>query len=168
MRLFGKKRPAKKNENQPSLRKRCFGLFQEGRRPAAVARTTGASPRTVYRYFQDYRALHHMLPYSVIRRWVRKNPEFSEKVITMLATTLGMSREEVVARAQKPWGLLQGIRGEWPNYRLEKRRTEIENRLLGALEIVKFIEIFSQKNPEFVREVLKQLILDRGGEVAGT
>ncbi|MFC1870814.1 hypothetical protein ACFLYF_00190 [Chloroflexota bacterium] len=118
----------------------------------------------MYRYFQDYRALHNKVPYSVIRRWIRESPEFSEKVITLVATSLDMTPDEVVVRMQKPWGLLQAMRGQWPDYRLERQQTEIETRLLAAFEVIKFADIFGQRDPEFVRETLKKIIMDRGEE----
>ena len=165
MRLFrGRRYPIKRDESGRSARQAAFEFFSTGLRPAEVARITGTSPRTMFRYFQDYKTSHSILPYRVLRRWVRENPEFSEQVIAMLANTLGMSQEEVADRARRPWGLLQGLRGEWPNYQLEQQRSEVENRLLAALEIVKFAEVFGQKNPQFVRETLKGIIIDRGEE----
>jgi len=95
---------------------------------------------------------------------MRESPEFSEKVIALLATNLDMSHEEIVTRAQKPWGLLQAMKGEWPNYRLERQKNEIESRLMAALEIIKFVETFKQKDPLFVRETLVNLIIERGAE----
>jgi hypothetical protein len=95
---------------------------------------------------------------------VRENPEFSDKVIDILADSLGMSREEVVARSQKPWGLLGALKGRWPNYGLERERSEIESRLLAALEIIKFADIFGQRDPLMVRQTLKQIMIVRGGE----
>ncbi|MFC2069128.1 hypothetical protein ACFLTP_09025 [Chloroflexota bacterium] len=155
-----RKHPTKRDINQPSLREVCYDLFQEGKRPAEVARAIGASPRTVCRYFQDYRTLHNILSYQVLKRWIRENPEFSDKVIAMLATTLGMSKEEIADRASRPWGLLQGLRGEWRNYRLEEEQSGIESRLVAALLIVNFADKFRQKNTQFVRETLKRLMTD--------
>ena len=90
---------------------------------------------------------------------MKEKPEFSEKVIGMLADSLEMPPEEVVARMQKPWGLMEALKGKWPNYGLERERTEIEDRLMAALEVVKLAEIFGQKKPQFVRETLRQLII---------
>ena len=164
MRLFrGRKHPIKRDDSGRSARQRAFALFEEGLRPAEVARITRTSPRTMFRYFQDYKTSHSRLPYRVLRQWVRANPEFSEQVIAMLGNTLGMSKEEVADRARRPWGLLQGLRGEWPNYQLENQRNQVENRLLAALELLKFCEIFGH-DPQFIRQTLKQLIMERGEE----
>lgn len=95
---------------------------------------------------------------------MKESPEFSEKVVDLIAASLGMSREEVVTRMQKPWGLLQAMKGEWPDYRLDGQRAEIEDRLLAALEVVNFANQFGQKDPQKVRDVLRQLVIDDSGE----
>lgn len=164
MRLFGKKRPAPKDLHQPSLRLRCFELFRQGQRPGQVCKTVPVSLRTACRYFEDFKKLHHWVPYRTIRRWVRENPEFSEKVITLLATHLDMPPEAVISRLEKPWGLYGALRGAWPNFRLERERSELEARLLAALEVVKFAEVFGRRDPEFVRATIRQLILEKGEE----
>ncbi len=100
----------------------------------------------------------------MIRKWMRENPEFSEKVIAMLATSLEMSQEGVGVRMQKPWGLMEAMKGKWPDYGLERERSVIEDRLLAALEVVKFAEVFGHKDPRTVRETLQRIIIDRGAE----
>ena len=95
---------------------------------------------------------------------MRENPEFNEKVIGILADSLEMSREEVITHMQRPWGLLQALKGRWPNLSLERERSEIESRLMAGLEVVKFAEMFGQKNPQFVRETLMEIIIRRAGE----
>jgi len=165
LRLFrGRRYPVKKDENGLSARQRAFNLFGTGQRPAQVCKTIPISLRTACRYFQDFKKLHHRVPYSTIRKWLEESPEFSEKVIAILATSLEMDPEEVVARMQKPWGLMEAMKGRWPDYGLERERTEIEDRLLAALEVVKFADVFGHKDPRTVREILKQLMMDRGEE----
>jgi hypothetical protein len=95
---------------------------------------------------------------------MRENPEFNEKVIVLLANRLGMPREEAIARALKPWGLLQAMKGKWPDYGLEKQQTAIEDRLLTALEIVNFADKVGDNDPQLVRETLRQLMVSRGEE----
>jgi len=96
---------------------------------------------------------------------MKESPEFSDKVIALFATSLDMSPEEIVTRMQYSWGLLQAMKGEWPNYRLERQRTEIEDRLLAALEIVNFSDKVGHTDPQLVRKTLKQLMTGRGDEV---
>jgi hypothetical protein len=95
---------------------------------------------------------------------MKESPEFSEKVIDVLAASLGMAPEEVITRMQKPWGLMEAMKGRWPDYNLERERTEIEERLLAALEIIKFADVFGQKDPQTVRKTLIEMIIRRGGE----
>lgn len=95
---------------------------------------------------------------------MKTNPEFSSKVIDLLTANLDMSREEVVTRLQKPWGLVQAMKGEWPDYRLDEQRTAVEDRLLAALEVVNFADKFSQKDPRKVKDILRQLIMGRDEE----
>ncbi len=166
--LRGRIYPVKRDEEGQSARQRAFDLFWEGNRPAQVCKMVPISPRTACRYFEDFKKLHHQVPYSTIRKWLRENEEFSEAVITMLAASLEMPREEVVARLQKPWGLLQAMKGEWPNYRVDRQRTSMEERLLAALEVIQFAEYVGQKDPRLVRETLKKLMLDRGKGSSGT
>ena len=126
------------------------------------------SLRTACRYYEDFKKLHQRVPYSRIRQWLRESPELSDRVIAILATSLDMSPEEVVTRMQKLWGLLEAMKGKWPDYGLDKQRTAIEDRLLAALEVIKFAARFGQKNPRLVREILKQLMIGRGEESPGT
>ena len=131
MKIFGGQRfPIKRNENGRSARQRAFDLFSEGYRPAQVCKMLPISLRTACRYFEDHKKSRHRVSYSAIRKWMKGHPEFSEAVIDMLATSLEMSREEVIDRIQKPWGLLRAMKGEWPDYRLERQRTGLEERLL--------------------------------------
>ena len=165
MRLFRRrKHPIKRSGGGLSARQRAFDLFSEGYRPAQVCKMLPISLRTACRYYEDFKKLHHRVPYSTIRKWMKESPEFSDKVIDILATSLEMSPEEVIIRMQRPWSLHQAMLGEWPDYRLDKQRTEIEDRILAALEIIKFVEVFRQKDPQFVRETLMKIIIDRGIE----
>jgi len=159
----GRRYPIKKDASGLSGRKRAFALFSKGKRPSQITKEIPISFRTACRYHADYRKLHHTVPYSTIRRWLRESPEFSEQVIDLLAASLDMSRNEVISRMQKPWGLMQAMKGRWPNYKIERERTEIEDRLLAALEVVKFAELFGQKDPKFVQETLHNIYIERGG-----
>jgi len=95
---------------------------------------------------------------------MKESPEFSEGVIAMLAASLEMDPAEVVTRMAKPWGLMEALKGRWPDYGLDRERTKIESRLLAALEIIKFAEIFGQRDPLMVRLTLKQIMIGRGEE----
>ena len=165
MRLFwGRRYPIKKDENGRSARQRAFDFFGTGQRPAEVCKTIPVSLRTACRYYEDFKKSHHRVSYSAIRKWMKGHPEFSEAVIDMLATSLEMPREEVIVRMQKPWGLLQVMKGEWPNYRLERQRTGIEERLLAALQVIQFADRFGHTEPRLVMETLSELMIDKSEE----
>ena len=160
MRIFGGRRHHIKRENGQSARQRAFELFSEGNRPAKVCKMLPISPRTACRYFEDFKKLHHRVPYSLIRKWMKDHPEFKESIIDMLATNLEMSREEVIDRLSKPYGLMAAMKGAWPNYKLHRQQNEIEERLLAALWVIKFADRFGHKKPELVIKTLKELMID--------
>jgi len=165
LKIFGGRRhPIQRDVNGRSSRALSFALFQSGLRPAQACKVLPISMRTACRYYEDFKKRHHKLSYSTIRKWMKDSPEFSDKVMALLATSLEMSPEEVVTRMQYSWGLLQAMKGEWPNYRLEKQRTEIEDRLLAALEIVNFADKVGHTDPQLVKKTLRQLMVGRGEE----
>ncbi len=67
---------------------------------------------------------------------MKANPEFSEKVVDVLAKTLGMTKQEVIWRLMQPWGLKSAVLGNWPNRHLEEARNEVEERLNAALDFM--------------------------------
>lgn len=161
----GRRHPVKRDANGLSGRKRAFDLFTEGKRPAQVAKVLPISSRTACRYFEDFKKQHHNVPYSTIRRWRKESPEFSDRVIALLANILNMPTSEVVTRMQRSWGLLQAMKGEWPDYRLERQRTEMEDRLLAALEIVNLADKVGGTDPQLVRKTLRELMTGRGEKI---
>ena len=165
LRLFRRRRhPIKRDENGRSARQRAFDLFGKGQRPAQVSKIIPISLRTACRYFEDFKKLHHKLPYSTIRKLMRESPEISDNIIAILANSLEMDPKEVAARMQKPWGLMEAMKGRWPDYGLERERSVIEDRLLAALEVVKFADVFGKEDPKMVRATLKHIMIDRGEE----
>ena len=71
---------------------------------------------------------------------MKEVPDFTEEIIVTFSKKLDMPVEEVVQRMQKPWGLKQSLRGQWPNYRLEKEQSNAESRLRSALELINLVE----------------------------
>jgi hypothetical protein len=161
MRLFRQRKYAtKRDDSGRSARQQAFDLFAEGQRPAQVCKQLPMSLRTACRYFEDFKKQHHLVPYATIRKWTRESPEFSDRVITMLTSNLGMPREEVITRMQRPWGLLEAMQGEV--------RTDIEDRLMAALAVVQFADRFGHKKPCLVKETLERLMLCEGEELPVT
>ena len=136
----GRKYPIKRDEFGRSARQRAFWLFDTGMRPSAVAPRVGISVRTARRYCADWKKTGaDDKRYHFVKKLIKNSSEFSEKTIEILSTGLGMSREEVIERLQKPWGLRQGLLGEWPNYNREIMEGEAESRLRTALFLVHIV-----------------------------
>lgn len=154
-----RKYPIIRDEYGRSARQQAFELFWEGYRPAQIhkQKLIHVPIKTLFTYFEQWKKLNDRVSYSTMRKWMKKKPEFSEKVITMLADYLGMSREEVIIRRQKPWGLMQAMKGKWPNYRIKREQNEIESRLQGALELILLAERFGNDREEFRKEIMKLL-----------
>ncbi|MFC1871049.1 hypothetical protein ACFLYF_01410 [Chloroflexota bacterium] len=159
-----RKYPIERDEYGQSLRQRAFNLFRIRYRPAQVSKMLPISARTACRYFEDWKKLTHKIPFSNIKQLIKKNPEFSEYVIEMLAEHYGVSRETIVLRMQKSWGIMQLLKGEFPNARMERARGEIERRLEAALRLIVFVDLYGGKKPEVVKEEINRIILSIGTE----
>ena len=89
---------------------------------------------------------------------MKNNPDFTEKLTRTLSQELEMPFEEVIKRMQKPWGLQQALRGQLPDYRLEREQSEIEARLNGGLGFMQMGKLF-QKSPKELAELLQQIVM---------
>ena len=159
--LFKKRRkyPIKRDESGESARRRAFHAFDKGLRPAQVIRKVDISLATACRYFADWKkhSPAFELRYRSLRTLSKRRGELSEETMKMIAEILEMSVEEVLWRLQRPWGLKQLLLGEWPDYVREARQSEAEARLLAAVRIVRFNELFGV-TPDRQREILEALI----------
>ncbi len=153
--------PIRRDEYRRSLRRCCFDYFDKGKRPGEVAKLLNMKDRTVYRYFEDWKKLTHEIPFSHIKKLMKEKPEFSDYMIGMLAGYFGVSRDKVVLRMQKPWGLMQLLTARFPNVRIERARSKIERRLEAALRLILFAEHFGGKEPEVVKKEINRIIFHR-------
>ena len=71
-----------------------------------------------------------------------------------------MKKEEVIERMQKPWGIMQLIKGKWPDYRLVRIQGENEDRLDTALWFVLLLEQANDKKPAEIRKIIQRLIIE--------
>ena len=142
LRKRSRKYPIKRDEYGRSARQRAFQAFHDGKRPGEVARMVGVSPRTVYRYYADWKKLPQNieLHYRIIKTARKSNREFSKETIESLSACLEMSEEEVKERLERPWGLKQLLIGKWPNHRQEREQSEAELRLRAALRFIDFVQ----------------------------
>ena len=157
-----RKYPIKRNEDGRSLRRQAFALFDNGYRPAQVYKQqlVAASQKTLFRYFEAWKEKGHKVPYSHIKKLMKQNPEFSEHVIKMLADYFGVHAEQVILRMQRPWGLMQLLKAEFPNERIRRSRIKIEQRLEAALRLTLFAEYFGGKEPEVMKKEINRLIFE--------
>lgn len=157
----GRKYPLEKDEFGQSLRKRAFDLFREKYRPAQVSKTLPISMKTACRYFEDWKKITRKVPYSHIKELMKKNTEFSEKVLGILVDYFDVPREQIILRMQRPWGLMRLLKGELPNKKLLKAQSVIERRLEAALRLIVFAELLNKKSPETVKKELNRIIFSR-------
>ena len=153
-----RKYPIKRDENGRSLRQRAFELFDKKLRPSEIYKQQLLPVKltTLFRYFEDWKKMGDHNSYRITRRLMKNNPDITEKLIEALSKKLEMPVEEVIKRIQKPWGLKQALRGDWPDYGLEREQSEVEDRLEGALCIICMMELF-QNSPEQLANLLLQI-----------
>lgn len=152
--------PIKRDEYGRSVRRQAFDLFAEGYRPSQISKEglVVASMKTLLRYFEDWKKKKHRASRSVLRKIMKNNPEFTEKYVQMLADYFEVSTEDIVLRLQKPWGIMRLTKGELPDIRLERSRSEAEERLEGALRLMFLTEKIFRNSPKqigrFIFEIL--------------
>jgi len=153
-----RKFPIQRDEFGKSLRQRAFEAFDEEKRPMRISEELHANPNTIVRYFEAWKKQKQRVSYSTLRRYMRKNPEFSEQYITMLADYFEVPKEKIIRRMQQPWGLMDLSKGELPDKRLERTRSEIEARLEGALRLILLRERLYRNSPKEIKELLLRIV----------
>jgi hypothetical protein len=118
--------------------------------------------RTAYRYFEDWKKLTHKVPFSHIKKLTKKNPETSEYVIGMFADYFGVPPERVILRMQKPWGLMQLLKADFPNARIKRAQSKIERRLEAALRLILLADLLYGKGPEVVNKEISRILFSTG------
>lgn len=122
--------PIRWDDRGRSLRRQAFQLFNQKLRPSQIYKQQllQAKPKTLLRYYEDWKKKGDHSSYRIIRKVMKNNPDFTDHMVQGLAKHLEMSVEEVKERMLRPWGLKQALRGQWPDYRLEKTQSEVEAR----------------------------------------
>ncbi|MFC1968806.1 hypothetical protein ACFLVX_05440 [Chloroflexota bacterium] len=156
----GRKYPIKRDEQGRSARQQAFELFSEWYRPAQVDKEilVPVLLETLFRYFEDWKKQNGRESYSALKKHMKKNPEFNERVIKMLADYFDVLPEQIVHRMQKPWGLMRLAKGELLVNKLRKVQSRIENRLEAALSLINFGEKVSQNSPGQVKQIIWDII----------
>ena len=152
--------PIRRDERGRSLRQQAFELFDEGHRPAEIFKKQliTASLKTLLRYYEDWKKKGGHVSYRITKKVMKENPDFTKQMIDSLSKHLKMPVEEVIKRMQRPWGLMQALRGQWPDYVLEGEQSDVEARLNGALWFMRAGELF-QNSPKELAELLRQIIM---------
>ena len=133
MKLFRwkwRKYPIIRDEQGRSLRRQAFELFDNKLRPSEIYKRqlVPAKWKTLLRYYEDWRRKGDYFPYRITKMAMKENPIFTQQMITALSEHLEMPVEEVLQRLEKPWGLKQALRGQWPDYRLSREQSDAEAR----------------------------------------
>ena len=129
---------AVRGESKKSIRQTCFDAFDQGERPAALARRLRLKPRTALTYYQQWKKAgsRHAERYALMKLLKKAAPEMTLEAVTRLAQLLEVPPEAVVERWQKPWGIKKLMLGDWGYRTVEEIRTEAETRLYNALEFL--------------------------------
>ena len=101
--------PIRRDRSGRSLRQQAFELFDAGSRPSDIynGELVQASPRTLFRYYEDWKRENNRPSPSMLKKATTRYPELTETRAMELSEQLGMPVAEVVAWAQQPWGLIQ-------------------------------------------------------------
>ena len=152
--------PIQRDEFGRSMRKQAFELFDEGYRPAQVFKQSlvAAPMKTLLRYFEDWKKRTRVVSRSRFRKFMKENPEFSEKFIKDLADYFGVSTEDIILRMHMPWGIARLSKGELADARLYRIRIAVEYRLDAALRLIYLGEKAFQNNPEQVKQLAWDII----------
>ena len=89
---------------------------------------------------------------------MKKNPEFTEKYVQMMADYFEVPPEDIIIVIQKPWGIEQLTRGELPDIKLARLQSEKEVRLEAALRLIYLAEQIFHNSPEQVKKLIWDII----------
>ena len=158
--LRGKRRyPIKRDKRGHSARERAFDLFDSNQRPKEVYKELDISLATACRYFQSWKrdggkSCRYL--YQPLAHNIKKNLEVSDEVIQTLGEHYGISPQEVIVLAQKPWGIMRLLKGDLPNRRRDKLYKQQGARLYSALKLVSLFEA-TGRDPELIREITDRI-----------
>jgi hypothetical protein len=162
--------PVQCDEYGLSLRQQAFKFFGEGLSPSQVYREKlpQAKPRTILRYYEDWKKIRHGMSYKQFREIMKANPDFNLRMIDRLADALGIAPREVLERMQRPWGLLQMLRGKKKDPRLKEAPSLIERRLEAMVSLLALAEFFMHDPRSFADAWAKLLFLTPGITLTAT
>jgi hypothetical protein len=153
----GRKYPIQKDEQGRSLRKRCFTLFQEGKKPREVAILLDMKLDTVNRYYSEWNQCPPGLEvtYRLLEKELKTKKELSPEIISMISTNRGIPKWEVVQMLSRPNGLKRLIKGDLFNQYKERIFNAQEQRLEAALGLVVLHEKYGMSLDWIQKEIKK-------------
>ncbi|MCP4609055.1 MAG: hypothetical protein GY845_10130 [Planctomycetes bacterium] len=112
----GRQYPVEFDERGRSKRQACFEEFDAGKRPVQISREYEFNTNTVYTYWKQWQKLpnnwHKRREHLKLAK--KADPDFFTEAAFQAGGKLGMSRLEVLAHLERPYGLLGLIQGKWP------------------------------------------------------
>jgi hypothetical protein len=155
-----RKYPIMRDERGRSLRQQAFELFDNKLRPSQIYKQQllPAKLKTLLRYYEDWKKKGDHVSYRITKKVMRENPDFTQQMITALSEKLDMPVDEVIKRMHRPWGLKQALRGQWPDYGLDREQSDVEARLRGGLRFMRMAGLF-QNSPKELAELLLQITI---------
>jgi hypothetical protein len=166
LRKRSKKHPVRYRRHNQSIRKQAFDMYSQGYRPSDIynQELLPTSRQTLYRYYEDWKKQEKTIPYGTLRDLMKKNPEFNQRIIGMLAEYLGESKEKTIVRMQTPWGLKVLLKGESTRWKLKEKQNQIEYRLRSAIQLINLLEDIHNSTPEEINDLITQLLSLNDGE----
>lgn len=163
-----RKYPIQRDEYGQSLRQRAFAAFYNGQRPMQVCREFNANPKTILRYFEDWKKFpdNFRIRYVLTKAATKGNDELLVKLAKKLSMELDMPEVEALRRLQTPWGIHQLLMGNWINYRRQRAYNEKERRLVAGLKFIGILEMHGMPHDEMIQELVGFLIKARNRKKA--
>src|SRR3972149_3760725 len=99
-----RKYPIKRDKEGLSLRARCFELFEQGKRPVAVAEELKMAETTVCRYFRDWKRLgpNFERKYAYVQSLFKKTASDRDNNIELFARAWGIEKEQLESILSQP------------------------------------------------------------------
>jgi hypothetical protein len=162
LRIFHKSRkhPIIRDEYGRSARQQAFELYKKGYRPSQIfkEKLIPVPMKTLLRYFEEWKKRTGHVPKSILKEYLKEKSEFSPRSIKLLAKYFGVSEGQIIRRMQKPWGVWSLSKGELPDNRLYRIRSEMEFRLEAALRLIYLANTNCWNSPEQMNQFLAEIL----------
>jgi|GEM_PF-1207531 len=110
-----RKYPIKRDNEGLSLRARCFELFEQGKRPVAVAGELGMEESNSFRYFRDWKRLgpNFERKCAYVKGLFNKMAPDRDQNIELFARAWGIEKEQLESVLSQPRGLRRLLMGKF-------------------------------------------------------